>query len=151
MEDRVGKIMEMAKNLDDLNEFFRNNDSVVAYLDIKITKMEEGHCEFSLPFSEGITRAGNVLHGGMIMAALDYAGGLTAMTVNDGIDQVTQELKINFLSPMHKGPFKIVTDIIKPGRTAVIIETKLYDNNGKLGTIALGTWYIIRDRIIEKK
>ena len=40
----MGRIMEMAKNLDDLNEFFRHNDSVVAYLDIKITKMEEGHC-----------------------------------------------------------------------------------------------------------
>ncbi len=151
MENRIGKIMEMAKNLNDVNEFFRNNDSVVAYLNIKITKMEKGHCEFSLPFSDGITRAGKVLHGGMIMAALDYAGGLTTMTVNEGIDQVTQELKINFLSPMYKGPFKIVSNVIKPGRTAVIIETKLYDNDEKLGVIALGTWYIIKDRIIEKK
>ena len=29
------------------------------------------------------------------------------MTVNDGMDQVTQEVKINFLAPMSKGPFRI--------------------------------------------
>lgn len=151
MEDRIGKIMEMAKNLDELNEFFKDNDSIFSYLDIKITKMEKGHCEFSLPYNDRITRAGKVLHGGMIMTSLDYAGGVTTMTINNGIDQVTQELKINFLSPMHKGPFKVVADVIKSGRTAVIIEIKFYDSDGKLGAIALGTWYIIRDRVIQKK
>ncbi|WP_276936298.1 PaaI family thioesterase, partial [Ferroplasma acidiphilum] len=70
--------------------------------------------------------------------------------VNDGMDQVTQEVKVNFLAPMSEGPFRIEGKAIKAGRTAVIVEIKLFDSEGKLGIVALGTWYVIRDRIIKK-
>ena len=151
MDDRINKVLDKSDNLDLLNDFFSENDSVYSYMGIKITKFSRGHCELEIPYSEKLLRAGKVLHGGMIMAALDYAGGLTTMTFNDGNDQVTQEIKINFLNPMYRGPFKITTDVIKAGKTAVVVELKLYDADGKIGTIALGTWYIIRDRIIQKK
>ncbi len=151
MDNRINKVLENSDDLGILNDFFSENDSVYSYMGIKITKFSHGHCELEIPYSERLLRAGNVLHGGMMMAALDYAGGLTAMTLNDGNDQVTQEIKINFLSPMYKGPFKITTDVVKAGKTAVVIELKLYDAEGKIGAIAIGTWYIIRDRIIQKK
>jgi acyl-CoA thioesterase len=151
MANRIEKIMGLANNLAELNDMFEKNESLYAYLGIKITKIEKGFCQLSLPYSEKITRAGNVVHGGIMMTAVDYAGGITTMTVNDGMDQVTQEVKINFLAPMHKGPFKVEGKAIKSGRTAVVVEIKFYDAEGKLGIIALGTWYIIRDRIIEKK
>ncbi|WP_337860569.1 PaaI family thioesterase [Ferroplasma sp.] len=151
MESRVEKIMSLSDNLPELNELFEKNESLYSYLGIKIIKIEKGYVELSLPYSEKITRAGNVVHGGIMMTAVDYAGGITTMTVNDGIDQVTQEVKINFLAPMHKGPFRIEGRVIKPGRTAVVVEIKFFDSENSLGIIALGTWYIIRDRIIKKK
>ncbi|EQB74577.1 MAG: hypothetical protein AMDU4_FER2C00003G0022 [Ferroplasma sp. Type II] len=150
MENRVEKIMKLSNNLDRLNELFEKNESLYSYLGIKITKIEKGYCQLSLPYSNKITRTGNVVHGGIMMTAVDYAGGITTMTVNDGMDQVTQEVKINFLAPMSKGPFRIEGKVIKPGRTAVIVEIKFYDAEDRLGIIALGTWYVIRDRMIKK-
>ncbi|KQB34411.1 PaaI family thioesterase [Acidiplasma aeolicum] len=149
MPGRIEKAMNLAGNLKALNELF-SADKVFSYLGLEITKVEEGHCEMSMPYSERITRAGMVLNGGMMMAAADFIGGLTAMTVNNGSDQVTQELKINFLNPMHRGPFRLVSDVIKAGHKSVVIEIKLYDADGTMGIIGLGTWYIIHDRIIKK-
>jgi uncharacterized domain 1 len=151
MENRIEKIMSLSNDLETLNQMFEQNESLYSYIGIKITKLEKGYCQLSLPYSEKITRAGNVVHGGIMMTAVDYAGGITSMTVNDGMDQVTQEVKINFLAPMSKGPFRIEGRVIKPGRTAVVIEIKFFDSEDKLGVIALGTWYIIRDSIIKKK
>jgi uncharacterized protein (TIGR00369 family) len=151
MENRIEKIMSLSNDLETLNQMFEQNESLYSYIGIKITKLEKGYCQLSLPYSEKITRAGNVVHGGIMMTAVDYAGGITSMTVNDGMDQVTQEVKINFLAPMSKGPFRIEGRVIKPGKTAVIIEIKFFDSEDKLGVIALGTWYIIRDSIIKKK
>jgi hypothetical protein len=36
----------------------------------------------------------------MICAAIDFTGGLAVLTVNDKDDQVTAELKVNFLEPL---------------------------------------------------
>jgi uncharacterized protein (TIGR00369 family) len=150
MESRIEKIMSHAKDLDTLNDMFAKNENLYSYIGIKITKIEKGYCQLSLPYSEKIARSGNVVHGGIMMTAVDYAGGITTMTVNDGMDQVTQEVKVNFLAPMSKGPFRVEGRVIKPGRTAVVIEIKFFDSEDRLGIIALGTWYVIRDRIIKK-
>ena len=150
MANRIEQSMKFSDDLETLNKMFEQNENLFAYLGIKITKISKGYCELSLPYSEKITRAGNVLHGGIMMTAVDYAGGITTMTVNDGMDQVTQEVKVNFLAPMSAGPFRIEGKAIKAGRTAVIVEIKLFDSEGKLGIVALGTWYVIRDRIIKK-
>ncbi|MEM0139213.1 MAG: PaaI family thioesterase [Ferroplasma sp.] len=151
MANRIKQVMDLSNNLDELNEFFGKNEELYSFLGIKITKIEEGHVELMLPYSDHVTRAGKVLHGGAMMTALDYAGGITTMTVNKEMDQVTQEIKINFLSTMSNGPFRVEAHAIKSGKTAVVIEIRLYDADGKLGIIALGTWYIIKDRIIKKE
>ncbi len=150
MTSRIEQIMGLSDDLDKMNRTFKESESLFDYMGLKITGIENGFCQMELPYDEKITRAGKVLHGGMIMSAVDYAGGITTMTVNDGIDQVTQEVKINFLAPMAKGPFRIEGKVVKAGRTAVIVEIKFYDAEGKLGVMALGTWYIIRDRVIKK-
>jgi len=69
-------------------------------LEVKIISLEPGRAVIEIPYKQELTRRGKVLHGGMIMTAIDIAGGLAVLTVNDGVDQVTQELKINFLEPI---------------------------------------------------
>ena len=74
--------MKLSNNLDRLNELFEKTESLYSYLGIKITKIEKGYCQLSLPYSNKITRTGNVVHGGIMMTAVDYAGGITTMTSN---------------------------------------------------------------------
>ncbi|AWR95658.1 PaaI family thioesterase [Acidianus brierleyi] len=135
----------------DIQRLLEDNDKVYKYIGIKLLEQKEGYVKLQIPYKEELCRRGGVLNGGIIMTAMDFAGGLATLTVNDGIDQVTQELKTNFLEPMYKGPFTVEANIIRKGRTAVVVEIKFKDNEGKIGAIGLGTWYIIRDRLITTK
>ncbi len=125
-------------------------ENVASYLGMKILEVNDGKSKLEIPYSERICRRGGVLHGGMIMTSMDYAGGLAVASINDGVDQVTQELKVNFLEPMFKGPFTVEARVVRKGRTAVVVEIEFKDSEGKLGAIGLGTWYIIRDRKVSK-
>ncbi|BDC18570.1 PaaI family thioesterase [Acidianus sp. HS-5] len=125
-------------------------ESVASYLGMRVIEVKDGISKLEIPYSERICRRGGVLHGGMIMTSMDYAGGLAVASINDGIDQVTQELKVNFLEPMYDGPFTVEAKIVRKGRTAVVVEIEFRDSEGKLGAVGLGTWYIIRDRKVTK-
>jgi len=135
----------------DIQRLLEDNDKVYKYIGIKLLEQKEGYVKLQIPYKDELCRRGGVLNGGIIMTAMDFAGGLATLTVNDGIDQVTQELKTNFLEPMYKGPFTVEANIIRKGRTAVVVEIKFKDSEGKIGAIGLGTWYIIRDRLVTTK
>ncbi|ARM76738.1 PaaI family thioesterase [Acidianus manzaensis] len=125
-------------------------EPVFSLLGAKIIELKEGYAKIAIEYKSELTRRGGVLNGGIIMTTMDFAGGLATLTVNDGIDQVTQELKTNFLEPMSKGPFYCEGRVVRKGRTTVVVEIKFFDSENKLGAIGLGTWYIIRDRKIQK-
>lgn len=135
----------------DIQEVLKKSDNIFKFLNITIISLEKGYSKIQFPYREEYCRRGNVLNGGIIMTAMDYAGGLACLTVNDGIDQVTQELKVNFLEPMYKGPFTVEGKVIRKGRTTVVVQIEFRDSDEKLGAVGLGTWYIIRDRRIEKE
>jgi len=137
-------VRELMENLDKVNEIFGELEPIFKFLRLKVVNLEEGHAVMEMPYHRDATRTGDILHGGAIMTVMDYTGGLTVMTVNDGNDQVTQELKINFLEPMREGPFRSEGRIVRKGRTAVIVDLEFRDATGKLGAKGLGTWYILR-------
>jgi len=132
-----------------IEEIYKNSDQVFKYIGAKILLLEHGRAVIEIPYKPELTRRGGVLHGGIIMTAIDFTGGLAALTVNDGIDQVTQELKVNFLEPMYKGPFKVEGKVIRKGRTIIVVDVEFRDAEGVLGAKALGSWYILRDRKVE--
>ena len=134
-------------NLEQINELVRTLDPVFAYLGAKIVNIKQGEAEIEFPFKETLQRRGGVLNGGIIMTALDFAGGFAALSVNDGIDQVTQELKINFLEPLYKGPFRAIGKVLRKGKHTIVVEIKVYDAENKLGAVAIGTWFILRNNI----
>jgi uncharacterized protein (TIGR00369 family) len=45
---------------------------------------------------------------------------------------LTIENKINLLRPPNRGPFRVEARVIKPGKTVIVSEGKLYDVGGKL-------------------
>jgi len=137
--------------LEQINTFLSQNDPVFSYLGAKVISIKKGEVQVEVPFKKELLRRGGFLNGGMIMTAIDFTGGFAALTVNDGEDQVTQELKINFLEPMFKGPFKVIGRVIRKGRHTIVVEVDFYDADGKLGAKALGTWFILRNSYNFKK
>ncbi len=132
------------KGKEEVNNAIRILDPVFNYLGAEIVDIKEGEAVLSFPYKKELLRRGGILNGGIIMTAMDFTGGLAALTVNDGNDQVTQELKINFLEPMQKGPFKVIGKVIRKGKHTIVVEIDLYDAEGKLGAKAIGTWFILR-------
>jgi uncharacterized protein (TIGR00369 family) len=110
---------------------------------VSIDKIGDGTIQLSFRYNEEIGRVGRMVHGGIAMYVLDTAAGLAVMTKNPGIDQLTLELKVNFLEPLRKSPFKAVGKVVRTGRTTSVAEAELVDADGTLCAKALGTWYLI--------
>jgi uncharacterized protein (TIGR00369 family) len=112
----------------------------------KIVKVRSGRAELSFPFSTAVTRRGGMVHGGIVMYSLDNACGIATMSVNPGIDQLTMELKVNFLRPLEKGPFTAIGKVVKAGNSVVVVEGEVRDGDGALCAKSLGSWFIIPKR-----
>ena len=122
------------------------NDRIFRYAGFRVEKVESGSVQLSFPLSENVTRWGGMVHGGIIMMALDIACGLSVMTVNAGTNQVTMELKVNFLEQMIDGPFRVLGKVVRSGRTAVVAEAEITDSKDVLCAKGIGTWLILEAR-----
>jgi uncharacterized protein (TIGR00369 family) len=120
-----------------------SNDRIFVYVGFKIENLESGSARLSFPMSENVTRWGGIVHGGVVMTALDNACGLSVMTVNPGKNQLTIELKVNFLEPLTAGPFLALGKVIRNGRTTVVAEGEIRDSKGVLCAKGIGTWLIL--------
>jgi uncharacterized protein (TIGR00369 family) len=113
---------------------------IFKFVGFGVVKVDEGSVRMSFPFSENITRWGGMVHGGVGMMALDTACGMAVMTVNSGKNQVTIELKVNFLEPLTDGPFDVMGRVVRNGRTVVVAEGEIRDSKGVLCAKGMGTW-----------
>jgi uncharacterized protein (TIGR00369 family) len=127
----------------ELEKFLKSESGLFTLAKFSVKKVGNGHAELSFPFSKEVARHGGFVHGGMVSFALDNAGGIAVMTNNVGIDQVTLELKVNFLEPLKKEPFTAKGTVLRHGRITSVAEAELRDGDGKLCAKALGTWYMI--------
>jgi uncharacterized protein (TIGR00369 family) len=119
------------------------NDRIFRYIGFKVDTVDSGSVQLSFPFSENVTRWGGIVHGGVVMTALDNACGLAVMTVNPGKNQVTMEFKVNFLEPLTDGPFRVLGRVIRTGRTAIVAEGEIRDSKDILCAKGIGTWLVL--------
>lgn len=106
---------------------------VMKTMGITLESVEPGEIQLQVPFRDDLTQQNGYLHAGVLSTALDTACGFSAYTLMPTDSSVlTIENKINLLRPANKGPFRVVAEVIKPGRTVVVSEGKLYDVDGKL-------------------
>ncbi len=106
---------------------------VMKTMGITLESVEPGEIQLQIPFRDDLTQQNGYLHAGVLSTALDTACGFSAYTLMSTEDSVlTIENKINLLRPAKDGPFRVFAKVIKPGRTVVVSEGKLYDVGGKL-------------------
>ena len=106
---------------------------VMQTMGITLESVEPGEIQLQVPFRDDLTQQNGYLHAGVLSTALDTACGVSAYTLMTTDSSVlTIENKINLLRPANNGPFRVVARVIKPGRTVIVSEGKLYDVEGKL-------------------
>ncbi len=128
------------------NEVFLAMEPVYRNIGVELKEIGRGYARAVFDMSESITRWGGIVHGGVIMTVIDMIIGISIMTVNDGVNQYTAELKVNFLEPLRKGPFTAIGRVIRKGRTLAVGEGEIYDGENRLCAKGIGTWFIVRKR-----
>jgi 1,4-dihydroxy-2-naphthoyl-CoA hydrolase len=77
--------------------------------------------------------AGGVLHGGYLMALADSVGAMCAFfNLPEGAMTSTIESKTNFFRPVSGGTVRFVAAPVNVGRTVVVVQTDVADEQGRL-------------------
>jgi len=104
-----------------------DRQAAMATLGASLHRVEPGRVVIELPYAAHITQQHGFVHAGMLSAALDSAcgyAGSTLMPADAGV--LTIEFKINLLAPAQGRRFRMVGEVIKPGRTVTVTEGKAW-------------------------
>jgi uncharacterized protein (TIGR00369 family) len=96
-----------------------------------LASVRPGQVEIRLPWSQPLTQQHGFLHAGMVATALDSAcgyAGFSLMPVEAAV--LTIEFKINLLAPAQGESFRMIGNVIKPGRTVTVCEGRAYALDG---------------------
>ena len=101
-----------------------------------LASVQPGIVEIEMPWAQALTQQHGFLHAGMVATGLDSACGYAGFSLMPADAAVlTVEYKINLLAPAQGQRFRMVGEVVKPGRTLTIVEGKAYaieDGNEKL-------------------
>jgi uncharacterized protein (TIGR00369 family) len=99
---------------------------MMQHLQAKLLQVEPGCVALALPFSDKVSQQQGGFHGGAIGALADIAGGYAALTVlPEGMEVVTVEYKINFLSSYQGGELRATGKVLKAGKRIVVTAAEV--------------------------
>jgi uncharacterized protein (TIGR00369 family) len=88
--------------------------------------------EAALEWAPGLCTAAGVLHGGVLMALADSAGGVCAfLNLPEGAHTATIESKTNFFGAVREGTVLARSRPLHRGRTTIVVETDLFAEDGR--------------------
>jgi len=101
--------------------------AAMATIGATLAEVEPGRVVIELPWAQALTQQHGFLHAGMVATALDSACGYSAFSLMPlGAAVLTIEYKINLLAPAQGERFRMVGEVIKPGRTVTVAEGRAY-------------------------
>jgi 1,4-dihydroxy-2-naphthoyl-CoA hydrolase len=105
-----------------------------ATLGIAFRNYEPEEVRATMSWAPELCTAGGAMHGGALMALADTAGGACAfLNLPPGAHGTTTvESKTNFLRAVRDGEVEAVSRPLHVGRTVIVIETDVRDDEGRL-------------------
>lgn len=102
----------------------------------------------SLEWARSLCTTGGIMHGGVIMALADSAGGACALlNLPDGaVGTSTIESKTNFLGAVRQGRVTATATPLHRGGTTIVVETAVRDEAGRLMAKVTQTQLVLRPR-----
>jgi 1,4-dihydroxy-2-naphthoyl-CoA hydrolase len=100
-----------------------------------------------LPWSPERCTVGGALHGGAVMALADSTGAMCASLVlpDDAAGTTTVESKTNFLRAIRAGFAEARSRPLHRGRTVIVVETEVCDDQGRLTAKVTQSQLVLRD------
>lgn len=124
----------------------RNHTSFIDQLQYETRKIDEDTFQIILPINSFIMNALNIVHGGITATLADSTmGSFINSKLPKGVNAVTTEMKVNYVSP-GKGKKLISTaKIVNMGRQLVVAECRISNEKDKLIAIATATFFIVKE------
>jgi 1,4-dihydroxy-2-naphthoyl-CoA hydrolase len=104
-----------------------------AGLEIELDAATNEEVRGRMPWAPERCTAGGLLHGGALMAFADSLGGICAfLNLPEGAQTSTISSSTNFMRGVRSGSVHGVCRPLHAGRTTIVVQTELTDDDGKL-------------------
>ncbi|HLV95549.1 MAG TPA: PaaI family thioesterase [Candidatus Acidoferrales bacterium] len=133
-----------SKRLDaeDLRERLRASNTAKQF-GFVLKKAEPGHVILEMPVDDRHKQIHGVVHGGVIAALADTAGGLaTYMASPRGRRVATIEMKINYLEAVADGTVRADARVVRLGAHVAVVDCDVRDDSRRLVGKALMTFFV---------
>ena len=119
-----------------------------ATLGVRADKYTSQEVELSLDWAQELCTTNRILHGGVIMALADSAGGACALLnlPKDASGTSTIESKTNFLGAVRSGTVTAIATPLHVGGTTIVVETSVRDASGRLVAKVTQSQIVLRPR-----
>lgn len=108
-----------------------------------LDQAEPGRVVLEMQVSERHKQVHGVVHGGVIAALADTAGGLaTCMACPRGTRVATIEMKINYLEAVERGVLHADARVVRIGAHIAVVDCDVRDSNRRLVGKALMTFFV---------
>lgn len=103
------------------------------WLNGTLIEAHPGKLTIGFEVREELTNPVGIMHGGAIAGIIDEAIGMTTFSLGKPGFYVAINLNIDFLRPGKLGEkLKVISEVIRDGRTMAHAECKVYNEEGKL-------------------
>ena len=117
-----------------------SRQSFMTTLGADLAEVGKGKVRIRFGRADGLLQQHGYLHAGVSTAIVDSACGYAALSLAPaGSDVLTIEFKVNFLRPASGNAFEAVGEVIKPGRTIMVCEGKVWEHGSSPRLIATMT------------
>ncbi len=116
---------------------------------LRLESAEEGACRLGMTvLPEMINRDDQTLHGGVVATLIDTAIGASLCTVYDVGTEIrghtTTELNVSYLEGVLTPQVYVSARVLRKGRTLVVGEASVYDEDEKLCATGRATYMVFR-------
>ncbi|WP_319763737.1 PaaI family thioesterase [Maridesulfovibrio sp.] len=115
------------------------------FMGIRVEEVKDGFARLSMEIRpEFLQGAGNIQGGLSIALSSEAAAHAVMTTLAPGEDMVTVELKNNFLAPASKGMLTAESTVFKRGRTLIIVDSVVRDDQGRMVSRSSATLMVLK-------
>ena len=113
--------------MDDATAFLHASMPLCATLGVRAGEATPEQVVLNLDYAPELRTAGELLHGGAIMALADSSGALCAfLNLPEGATgTATIESKTNFFGAVTAGTISAMSSLLHAGRTTIVVETEV--------------------------
>lgn len=120
-----------------------NENNTAKQFGFVLLEAQRGRVVLRMNVNESHLQVHGVVHGGVLAALADTAGGLASyMACPPGTRVATIEMKINYLEAVEGGSVTAEANVVRVGRHIAVVDCDVRDGAGRLVSKALMSFFV---------